>query len=359
MADKVRTTPDTLMRSLHEAPYRWDFFQAVRRLDCAFADRPATGTGTRPGQEPVRFAQEPTLAFAPATIASFTPPHDGRPGRMAIYAVGLLGPHGPMPLVFTDYVRDRKRNYADGALSAFLDIFHHRMIALLYRAWASGQKAVQYERGDRDEFVPFVASLIGFGGGWSAPSRRGGDLPFHALLHYSGAMSNQSRHAAGLEAMLADFLGIPVKIETFIGRWLPIPVEDRCVLGGAVGSRGCAILGQTATIGSCVWECQQSFRLRIGPMSLVDYDRLLPGGGGLTQVTTLVAAYIGEELAWSLRLVLRGAEVPGTRLGQAGRLGWTTWLGKGGADGDVDDLDLTPPRSARVPMPVGLGSMVA
>ncbi len=337
------------MRSLHEAPFRWDFFQAVRRLDCAYADRPATGTAARPGQEPVRFAQEPTLAFAPATIASFTPPHDGRPGRMAIYAMGLLGPHGPMPLVFTDYVRDRKRNYADGGLAAFLDVFHHRMIALLYRAWASGHKAVQYERGDRDEFVPFVGSLIGFGGGWSAPSRRSSDLPFHALLHYSGAMSNQSRHGAGLEAMLADFLRIPVRLESFIGRWLPIPPGNRCKLGGG------AVLGESATIGSRVWECQQSFRLRIGPMGLADYDRLLPGGSGLAQVSTLVAAYIGEELAWSLRLVLRGNEVPGTRLGQAGQLGWTTWLGKGGADGDVDDLDLTPPSQARVPMPVGLG----
>lgn len=336
-----------LLEAMRAHPYRFDFFQAVRLLDQVFAEAPPTGTSTRPRQEPIRFGQEPTLAFAPAAIARFEPPRSDSPGHMAVYAVGLLGPNGPMPLVLTDYVRDRKRNHADGALAAFLDNFHHRMIALFYRAWASAHKAVQYERGPADEFAPFVASLIGYAGGWL--KRGTGILPFETLLHYSGALSNQSRHAAGLESMLADDLGMPVCLETFIGRWMPVPQEDRCILGGGLAGSvsPSAGLGTTAILGSRVWDCQQTFRLRLGPMSIEDYHRLLPGSDGLRRVTSLVQAYIGEELAWTLRLVLRRDEVPKARLGREGLLGWTTWLGTRPTREDADDLTLAPERWRR------------
>jgi type VI secretion system protein ImpH len=41
-----------------------------------------------------------------------------------------------------------------------------------------------------------------------------------------------------------------------------------------------------------------------------------------------VRNYFAFELAWDLRLALLPEEVPMTRLGSYGRLGWTTWLGR-------------------------------
>lgn len=345
MAGEIWTTSDPLMQAMHREPYRYDFFSAVRRLDRVHADRPPTGTATRPSQETIRFAQEPTLAFAPASIARFDPPRrdpDGtfHSGRLATYAIGLLGPNGPMPLAFTDYVRDRKRNHGDASPQAFLDVFHHRMIALFHRAWAAGLKAVQVERGEHDVFSPLVASVIG-----SSPSasEHAGPVSFETFLYYSGLLAGHSRHADGLETMLADVLGAPVRLEQFVGRWVSIPPDDRCRLGE---SPSCATLGATATVGSAVWDCAQTFHLRVGPMSLEDYHRLLPGSKGLRAVEALVYAYVGREFAWRVRLVLHNGDVPMTRLGQTGHLGWTTWLGdRRLIQKDVDDLVLTPAAS--------------
>jgi type VI secretion system protein ImpH len=53
-----------------------------------------------------------------------------------------------------------------------------------------------------------------------------------------------------------------------------------------------------------------------------------------------VVDYCGAELVWDLQLVLMAAEVPDTRLGRAGKLGWTTWLKSKPFQRDADNLVL-------------------
>lgn len=54
----------------------------------------------------------------------------------------------------------------------------------------------------------------------------------------------------------------------------------------------------------------------------------------------LVRQYLNFELEWDAQLALKRTQVPRTRLGQFGRLGWTTWLGRWNAKSDPDELTL-------------------
>ena len=54
----------------------------------------------------------------------------------------------------------------------------------------------------------------------------------------------------------------------------------------------------------------------------------------------IVRNYAGDTLAWDVCFVLNRAEVPDTRLGQYGRLGWTTWLKPRRETADAADLRL-------------------
>jgi type VI secretion system protein ImpH len=56
-----------------------------------------------------------------------------------------------------------------------------------------------------------------------------------------------------------------------------------------------------------------------------------------------VLNYCGQHFFWDVQLVLRADEVPEIHLGQAGRLGWTTWLKTKTFACDADDLILNPP----------------
>ena len=87
-----------------------------------------------------------------------------------------------------------------------------------------------------------------------------------------------------------------------------------------------AELGRSALLGARVWSRQHKFRIVFGPLGLAEYERLLPGGLSFHRLVPIVRNYAGDVLIWDVTLILRAAEVPAIRLGQQGRLGWTTWL---------------------------------
>lgn len=322
MADTDRSEAElvALFREIELAPHQFDFFQALRRVECAARGMPRLGESARAKDDPIRLGQEPTMAFAPRTVSALVPNEDGKPPRMEVFFFGLFGPNGPLPLHLTEYARNRLRQNGDPTLARFADIFHHRLLSMFYRAWANAQPTVNLDRPESDRFADYVGSLVGLA---TPAMRRRDSLPDHLKLYFSGRLSSAARHPEGLQAMIAEFFGLPVKIEEFVGRWTEIPESYRCELGSLDGA---AVLGVSSTIGHYVWDCQQTFRIAIGPVSLSDYNRLLPGGKSLRQLFDLVRNYTGDELMWELLLILRKDEVPPVRLGQSGHLGLAAWL---------------------------------
>ena len=336
MASADRTARDDIGANalLPGEAYRYDFFAALRRLENVHRDKPRTGHAVRPADEPVRFAQEPTLSFAPTTLHDLVAGEEGRPPRLTEYFFGLLGPHGPLPLHITEYAHDRMLNAGDPTFVRFLDMFHHRMLALFYRAWADAEPTVNFDRPEHDRFSTYVGSLFGLG----MPSLKERDaMPDLAKLHYSGRLVGHTRHPEGLRAILIGFFGVTVTIREFVGDWMTIPEDSRLRLAE---SRTTGTLGVSSVIGGHVWGCHQKFRIAIGPLDMVDYQRLLPGGDSLKRLVAIVKNYVGDEFAWDVNLILKRSEVRPTELGSFGQLGWDTWLTPRPQATDADDLML-------------------
>jgi len=335
MADQVRTATPAVewYRALEQEPYKFGFFQAIRRLECLHEDKPRIGESPRSANEPVRLAQEPSLAFAPSTLAAFESGKQGRPPRLVQRFMGLLGPNGPLPLHLTEYARQRLIHFHDPTLSRFLDVFHHRLLTLFYRAWASAQPAVSFDRPQQDRFALYVGALFGLG---LSPLLRRDAFPDRAKLFYAGHLACQTRHPEGLLAIIHEFFAVPARIEEFVGRWIEVPPDCRSQLG--TGRQ----LGVNVTIGSKVWDCQQTFRIVLGPMDLADYVRLLPGGDRLEQLVAIVRSYLGDELAWEVKLVLKQEEIPRMALGRQGQIGWTAWVASRPLEKDADDMKRNP-----------------
>lgn len=320
-----------LFAALARAPYRFDFYQTLRRLECAFPTRPRWGQALSPSDEPVRLGQAPDLSFAPSPLAAFESQGD-RPPRLHVRLFGLLGPNGPLPLHLTEYIRERLRHANDPTLSRFLDVLQHRFIALFYRAWAQAQPHVNHDRPKEDRFGVYVGSLFGLG----RPSLRDRDVvPDTARLFHAGTLVRQVRNAAGLQAVLEAFFGVTVRVHQFVGHWMPLAEAERTRLG-RVGSR----LGVDLVVGARVWDRQHKFRVRLGPLSRAEYESFLPGGRRLRELVAWIRFHLTCELQWDVQLVLDRRQVPALTLGTAGRLGWTTWLGTRRSGADADDLCL-------------------
>lgn len=321
-------------RQLEERPFEHDFFQAMRRIECLHPEKPRFGKALRPIDEPLRLGQEASLAFAPTALSALSPGRDGRPPRLEQRFFGMLGANGPLPLHLTEYARERILHAGDLTFARFLDIFHHRFLLLFYRAWAQAQPTVNLDRPQDDRFAAYVGALIGIG---ASGLQRRDEIGDHAKLFHAGLLVRQVRNAEGLRAWLAGFFRVPVEIEQFVGHWLRLPEEERTRLG--VDGDG-ARLGIGTVIGARVWDRQHKFRIELGPLSLAQYESFLPGGTALPRLVALVRQYLCLELAWDLRLKLAPQQVPETRLGGFGRLGWTSWIGHRDRQGAAGDLIL-------------------
>lgn len=331
MAVTTGPAPDPLsaLQPLLQEPFAFDFFEAMRRIECAWPDAPRLGTATRPVDEPVRLGQTASLAFPASMLSSIVV---GDAGRLKINALffGLFGPNGPLPLHLTDYVHDRVINDGDTTLQAFSDLFHHRMLSLFYRAWASARPVVHFDRPESDRFATYVASLIGLG----SPALRNRDAwPDRAKLFFAGTLAGATRTRTGLESMLREYLQLPVRVEECVGEWLTIADDERARLGRpATGTLGRAVLGAR------VWSVQHKVRIVLGPFDTQGLQRYLPGRHSLRRLRDAVRNYLGLEYAWDLQLVVQRTAVSGAQLGRFGQLGWTTWASPSPVAGEAGDV---------------------
>ncbi len=335
VADDVSPDPRQaeLYAALQAEPWRFHFYQAVRRLEALHPDRPRFGRSHRLREDPVRFGQEPSLAFAPSTLAGLQVDAHGVP-RLDTFFFGLFGPNGALPLHLTEYARERTRNAGDRTFRRFVDVFHHRMACLFYRAWADAQPAAQHDRPGDDRYALYLGAMLGVG----MPAMRGRDaLPDFARLHWAGLLAGPTRPAEGLARMLEGFFGMPVRLAQNVGHWIALPPGMQTRLG-----RTACALGASATLGDRVWDCAGKFRIEFGPVGYADFRRLLPGSPSLKRLVALVRAWVGDELWWDINVVLRQAEVPGTRLDARSGLGWTSWLLSGAASHDAREYVLEP-----------------
>jgi len=325
---------DALSRSAHQ----FDFFQALRRLEALHrdsADRPKFGEAQRPADEPLRLGQEPSLAFAAASLSRLLASNDGLPPRLLVNFFGLTGPNGPLPLHLTEYARDRQRNADDPTMARFFDLFHHRMLLFFYRAWAAGQPTANRDLPATDRFELYVGALVGLG---LTSLRQRNAFPDLAKLHYAGRLGPHHRNAEGLAAMVGEFFGLPAQLQGFMGEWIDLPMDRRWRLGS--DHNGAGRLGLSSMLGARTWTRQQKFRLVLGPLNRAKFQSLLPGGTALPKLTALVRQYVGDELHWDVRLILEEKVEEPFRLGQA-RLSWTAWLGRA-VDSRREDLILDP-----------------
>ena len=327
--------PVELERLLLERAGKMDFFQLLRLLENAHPHLPRIGMSMRPRDDAVRFGQDPTLSFQPNAISHYQPATAETKARLSVNFFGMFGPNGALPLHLTEYARGRARNAADSTMAAFLDVFHHRMVSLFYRARASAEPAISLDRPEADRFSGYVGAMFGIG---SPTLQHRDEVSDFAKLHFAGLMANQKRPASGLVSILRDYFKLPIRVEQFVGHWMKLPADIQTRIGAADGGNR---LGVSAVLGRQVWDCQHKFRIVIGPLDYADYCRMLPGGDSMGRLAAWVRNYAGIVLDWDVRLILKKEQVPPLRLGSM-LLGRTTYLASRPATRDPDQLLINP-----------------
>lgn len=318
---RASALPASFWQNVMAAPWRYDLFSLLRRIDAQAGERYPLGRAPLPRFEPLRIGQKPSLGFAPATLAGVSQRESTPLYDVSILSFGLFGPNGPLPVHLTEFARERIDHHQDDTLTAFTDLFHHRLALLFYRAWADAQPTVSLDRADNRRFEQYVASLIGMG---QKGQLEKGSLSPHARFALAGHLTRNGRDPEGLEKILRHYFGVPVQVVENVPQWMPLsPREQARLQAGRHAPR----LGASAFLGAAVRDVTHCFRIDVGPLDLATYRQFLPGDTVATRVRDWVRQYLGIEYKWSLRVVLKREDVTGAALGGSERLGYSAWLG--------------------------------
>jgi type VI secretion system protein ImpH len=317
---------ERLLRESH----RFEFFQLVQLLLREQADAVPPG-GTGPAlRENIRFRPSASLGFAASDVEGVKltePPDPAIPERFLVTVnfMGLYGPASPMPNHFTEDILWAGIE-GDGARD-FLDVFHHRIISFLYRAWEKYRHPVQFDPEPSDPFTRRMLCLMGLG---TAGIAEGAGVELHPMLRTAGLLAARQRSAAGLEGFLrVHFDENRLRVEACLERRVRIPRALLMRLGQS-GSR----LGEDACLGEVVRDRSGAFRVVIGPLTLERFRRFLPSGEDLGRLVRLVRLYVSDPLDLKVVLRLQGREIPPFRLSPADDLplGQLSWLAPPGRE---------------------------
>ncbi|AOJ04407.1 type VI secretion protein [Burkholderia mayonis] len=325
-----------LLERLRTEPWRYSFLTLLRRIGADPRIDPV-GTARRPQAEPFRLGQQPSLAFAPREIASVG--EAGGRVKVRLFGLGMLGPNGPLPIHVTEIARDREESRRDATLGHFLDIFHHRYLTLLYRAWASAQAAAGLDRPGDERFSFYIASLTGQD--TDEIGRR--PLPAHARLSASPHLVREARNPDGLRMTLARYFGVPVTIEENVFHWIQVDPLEHSYLGKPGAS---STMAEGAMLGELVPDRQHKFRIVVGPLDIDAYLRFTPQGEDLPRLVEWVRAFVGYEFEWELELRIKPNGAPPAVMGGTQQLGWSGWLGRSPSGEPVTGMRFEPERYA-------------
>ena len=322
--------------------YLFEFDQAMRLLELAYPDGRPVAEGVHPDREVVELRSELRFDF-PASeveqIERIQGQSDGVAGPsgnvMSVNVMGLAG-LGPLPAWVSELALHRSLR-GDHAFAAFLDLFNRRLLSLLYRARKKYRPALDVRSPHRGRVAACLFALMGLG---TPHTRDALGIPDRALLPWAGVLTMKQRSMIGLERMVSGHFGVPAAIVPFRGLWLKIEERDTTRIGRKKGRH--QVLGRGAMVGKRVWDPEASFEVRLGPLTREQFAGFLPGRFGFRSAVSLIRFYTNKDVGFTLRLVLRSAEIPELHLSRSGgaKLGRTSWLHTRPRTGDDEQVTL-------------------
>jgi type VI secretion system protein ImpH len=308
MATEERKQNSDVKQRLMDQACSFSFFKAVHLLE-GFAGGRAPGQSLSPAKDPVRFRVLPGFSFPASDIAAVRNGNRAPIPEMTVNFMGLIGPKGVLPDWYNEHALQMNHQKAH-AFNAFLDLFHHRLISLFYLAWKKYRLAENYQPDGGDPISSSLAELAGIG-----PAEQDRDPEFYQnarrrLIYFSGLVSRVVPTASVIETIIANAVGAPARVEQFVMRMIAVHRENRSRLGKKNGT-----LGEDAMCGGRIRDINNTFVVKLGPLTWKKYLAFQPCSRNLEMVQRLIGRIAGIEYEFEVHLILKGPEIPGLSLG--------------------------------------------
>jgi type VI secretion system protein ImpH len=323
---------------------RFSFFRLVYMMERVFPAAPPIGVQGPAHEERIRLRGDTSLIFSSSDVTemSLAQYADGQKrARVSVAFMGLYGSVSPLPTHFPEQIALSEYQGGPQPIREFLDVFHHRLLSLVYRAWTKYRLPVMYRKRGTDPFTRRMFCAVGLDG------FRDHETPLDRFffLRYAPILTSKSRSARGLEVVLGDLFGeMGVKIEQFVGHWTLIEKPLRNKLGVMNHQ-----LGESLTIGRYVFDGTGRFTIVLGPVGYDEYLSFLPGGHRQPVLRGVVDTFTRGIYDVMLEIHVKTEAAPRWQLAspRASTLKRTMWLGGSGGQQFVITVPLDEKQMAR------------
>jgi type VI secretion system protein ImpH len=286
-------------------------FPLVRRLERQLSKNAPVGGDESAEREGIHFSHAPDFSHPGGDVAAveFSGEGDSLGATLRTTLLGLLGTESTLPEAMSE---DVLLGDDEGALQAFFDVFQHRAISLLYRAWRRYSPVAAFDGGGDDGFSKCLQSLVGVDAFSPYDSPRA-TAPLFAL-----GLSDLSRcepsylDTVALEAILGRlFPELSARVVVREPQRTHAENEDLTRLGEAHST-----LGVDAAYGDEALDTDGIVRIKVGPVSRAIYEELLPGAVRYRVLQPLLDEWLASRAKAELEVLLPSAEAPTVRLGE-------------------------------------------
>ncbi|MGH0034595.1 MAG: type VI secretion system baseplate subunit TssG [Myxococcota bacterium] len=333
MAAENWLTVHPLIGELEDHPRDFSFFRAVWLLERAQSDAARVGGLGPARRETVRLRPEAGLGFPSADVTAVEerpPGEEGARFSLSTPILGLYGVTSPLPCFYSEDILKSERLGEEDQARLFFDVLNHRLLSLLYRAWAKYRWHFTFEQEGQDPTSSYLKAWLGLA---TEPLQRRAGVSSVKLLRYAGLAGQRPRNASAIAGIVSDYFGdVPVELDQCVARWVDVPAPDRSRLGVANST-----LGQDVVVGETILDRSGKCRIQIGPVDFDKFQTLRPGGEGHSDACAIARLMLPDSLDFDFRLILDRNEVPAARIStgdDATQLGIVSWLVTGPAPED-------------------------
>lgn len=313
----------TLRDHLHEKAHTVDMFRVLRELERGDPHKPKIGDSSTLAEDVVSLAQDPFLDFPATNISSFED-EKGKPPRVATRFLGFFGPQGALPLTTTVEAEAWSRS-GDKSFVEFTNVFSNRFLQLFFRTWSDSRAIAQADRPREDRFSHYIGSFAGVGSPAFINRDSVADI---SKLPRAGLVNGRIKSIRRLRSLIRSLFGGNIDIKERVGTWLSFEPGDRMALGAAGSS-----LGVDTFVGERVFSINDKISISMRLSSLAEYEQYLPGAAMHEKLVDTIFFYLGHRFEFDIELGLPAHEAPPVKLGQTGKLGWTSWIAPPEEDG--------------------------
>ncbi|AWY19334.1 type VI secretion system baseplate subunit TssG [Moraxella bovis] len=266
----------------------------------------------------VRFGQLAKLSFQERQVHQII--SQGKFLKVKIKGFGMLGTNGALPLHLSEAIYEKNLHEKDHTFNDFLDIFHHRLISLFYKAWLSSEPAVMLDNKSNPLFSEHIAGFVG-----NQPLADEGmeGLLKYSQFYYSSLLLNQNMPTHNLIEILSGYFDTPIQIEENVGEWIPAEAHTT-----TLSSQLLEPLGSGLLIGTHYFDATQKFRVIIGPVSTAKYLDFLKGGHLFDKLIRWVVRYTKHSYQFDIKIIVDKDDIRPSRLDTSHPLGRNSWLGQ-------------------------------